>query len=139
MGLPPGPPPLTTQKSSDYMNERPVSSNNAQVQTLTQEVNPEIIDILKSRLSFILRLSRKQLSSQSLKIKSPIYKMLEVLVKLLKGSFESELSLLLNDIVKYMNNERTEVRIYLFIFDIFLIFFLINFIILFFLNKFQKL
>lgn len=91
MGLPHGPPALTTQRSTDYNDGRTLSSSSnsnsgsGSNSTLsTQELNPEIIYVLQSKLSFILRLSRKQLSSQSLKIKSPIYKMLEVLVKLLK-------------------------------------------------------
>jgi cullin-associated NEDD8-dissociated protein 1 len=90
-GLPATAPSLTLQRSSEMPDLTvPIlarqSSREKSAVTIAADVelNPEIIDFLLSRLSFILRLSRKQLSSQSLKIKSPVYKMLETLVKLLR-------------------------------------------------------
>lgn len=114
-GLPSAPPTLTLQRSTEipeisvpYLS-RQQSKDKPSAITSDVELNHEILDFLQTRLSFILRLSRKQLNSQSLKIKAPVYKMLEVLVKLLQGSLENELPTLFNEVVSYMENERTEV------------------------------
>lgn len=124
----PAAPSLSFQRSTEMPDisvpilARQQSRDKSMNVTADVELNPEIIDFLLTRLSSILRLSRKQLSSQSLKVKSPVYKMLETLVKLLhvrsspsfpshlpQGSFDAELPTLLREVVGYMENERTEV------------------------------
>jgi cullin-associated NEDD8-dissociated protein 1 len=94
----PAAPTLTFQRSSEMPEisvpilARQQSREKSVTLSSDVELNPEITDFLLTRLSFILRLSRKQLSSQSLKIKSPVYKMLETLVKLLRVVILTHLS-----------------------------------------------
>jgi len=103
-GFPPLPT-LSLQKSSEFERVPSTAFNLVP----EQELNPEIVSYLQTKIPIILRLSRKQLASPTLKNKSAIYKMLEEFVKLLQGSFEEELPALLGEIVKYMGSERTEV------------------------------
>jgi hypothetical protein len=98
-GLPPSAPALTLQRSTEMPTDMslPLLSrqqskdghlllSSSSIIPSDLQLNHEIIDYLQNKLSFILRLSRKQLSSQAIKIKSPVYKMLETLVKLLQVS-----------------------------------------------------